>query len=172
MHGRWRGRRTALAIAIGTAMVLCALVAAVALAGPSRPTLRVSLPDGRVLARLTLPDDGAFTLRYRNSLYGTVAGERFEVMEDGRMRLVELEAEQLAVLEEYYAIDTPARRSGRGDGGLAWEAQPAHQPVEGLLRVAATDRGERTVHVDGAAPLELWHFVSDAEPSVLLEIER
>lgn len=166
MRNRWRGRSAALAV---VAAVLALMMAAAAVGGISRPALRVSLPDGTVLATLTLPDDRTLSLRYRNSLYGTIAEERFTIVDDGRLRLTQLAAEQLAVLEEYYAIDTPARRAGAGE--LGWQADPAHSPVIGTLRVAATDRGERTLHVAGHEPVELWRFVDDAAPSVLLEIE-
>lgn len=165
MRRRWRGRAAVLAIAIGVGL----LTGTAVVGGSSPATLRVSLPDGSVLARVPLPDDGSLALRYRNSLYGTVAEERFEATTDGRLRLVGLAAEQLAVLEEYYAIDTPARRV---DGDLGWSADPAHVPVIETLRVAATDRGERTLHVAGHEPLELWRLVSDAAPSVLLSLER
>jgi hypothetical protein len=138
--------------------------------GRAPPTLRIELPDGREVASVRLPDDGTLALRYRNSLYGTLAEERFAVTDEGRLRLVALRAEQLAVLEEYYAIDTPARRIGTD--GLAWEADPALVPSIETLRVAATDRGERTLLVPGQPPVELWRFVGDAAPSVMLEVER
>lgn len=166
MLSRWRGRRAVLAIV--AAAVLLGAAAAVALGGGSSPAVRVLLPDGRVVARVPLPDGGTFALRYRNSLYGTLAEERFTVTADGRIRLAGLEAEQLAVLEEYYAVDSPARPAP----GLGWMALPARTPVERVLRVAATDLGERTLLVDGTEPLELWRLVDDASPTVLLEVER
>jgi hypothetical protein len=151
------------------AAILMLGVAAAAV-GRTAPALRVALPDGREVASVRLPDDGTLALRYRNSLYGTLAEERFVATDDGRLRLVALRAEQLAVLEEYYAIDAPARRIGTD--GLAWEAEPAAlvPPIE-TLRVAATDRGERTLLVPGQQPVELWRFVDDAAPSVMLEVE-
>lgn len=165
MPRRWRGRTAVLAIA-----VVVGLLTGTAVAGGGAPaTLRVALPDGRLLTRVPLPEDGSLALRYRNSLYGTIAEERFEATADGRLRLVGLGAEQLAVLEEYYAIDTPARRVA---GSLGWSADPAHVPVIETLRIAATDRGERTLHVAGQPPIELWRLVPDAAPSVLLSLER
>ena len=164
MTTRWRGGSALLAISIGGLLLASTVVAD---EGPAPPALRVTLPDGTMLATVPLPPDGSFALRYRNSLYGSLAEERFVVTADGELRLVELAAEQLAVLEEYYAITEPARRAGAGQG---WTATPAHVPVITQLRIAATDRGERTLIVDGQPPIVLWRFVDDHEPSVLLEL--
>jgi hypothetical protein len=153
-------------LVLGT-VLLVALSAGSVTSGAS-PTLRISLPDGQVLLRVALPADAAFALRYRNSLYGSFAQERFVVMDDGRLRLTELRAEQLAVLEEYYAIATPARAVG---GRLGLAADPAHVPEIGALQVAATDRGARTLIVAGLEPIELWRFVDDGAPHVLIEAE-
>ena len=166
MRRRWRGRSAALAV-VAAALALTFGAAAV---GKTPQTLRIAMPDGGEVASVPLPDDGTLTLRYRNSLYGTLAEERFAVTDDGRLRLVALRAEQLAVLEEYYAIDTPARRIGTE--GLAWEAIPARGSPIRTLRVAATDLGERTLLVAGHEPVELWRFVEDTAPSVMLEVER
>lgn len=162
---RWRGRSTALAIVAAGLVLVLAAASAIARSGP---TLEVLLPGGQLLARVTLPGDGAFALRYRNSLYGTLAEERF-VADGGRIRLVSLAAEQLAVLEEYYAITERARPAAGGEG-LGWEAAPAHVPTPDQLRVAATDRGERTLIVDGAPALALWRLVGDASPTVVLRV--
>jgi hypothetical protein len=164
MADRWRGRAAALAIALALA------TGAWAVADRQTPALRVSLPDGTVVARLSLPADGSFSLRYRNSLYGTLAEERFVVTPGGVLRLVELGADQLAVLEEYYAIETPARRAP-GTAHL-FAAEPARETLRPSLRVAATDLGERTLLIDGHPPLELWRLVDDASPAVLLEADR
>lgn len=166
MRSRWRGRSAVLAIALLATVVSAAAVAAVA---GSRAALRVSLPNGETLAILPLPPGGEITLRYRNSLYGTLAAERFDVTDDGRLRLVGLEAEQVAVLEEYYAVTDAPRET---DGGLGHAATPAHAPVIQSLRVAATDRGERTLIIDGHHPIELWRFVDDDSPSVILAMMR
>ena len=165
MKARWR-RRPAVAISI-----VCALLASAAIgaANPAERALRVTLPDGTTLARVSLPADGSFTLRYRNSLYGTLAEERFVATAGGELRLVELAADQLAVLEEYYAIDEPAHREV---GSRTFAAQPAHVPFIERLQIAATDRGERTLLVDGHPPVELWRLVEDGDPSVLLELDR
>jgi hypothetical protein len=166
MTDRWRRRATVAAISIA-----CLLVATAAL-GATRPTERhlgVHLPDGTTLASLPLSRDSSFTLRYRNSLYGTLAEERFVVTDAGELRLVELAADQLAVLEEYYAITEPAHRAG---GSRTYAAKPAHVPVIEELRIAATDHGERTLLVEGQPPLELWRLVEDDDPSVLLRLDR
>ena len=68
--------------------------------------------DGGVLASMPLAGD-TFAVSYRNSIYGTVAEERYTVQDDGSYRLAQLAADQLAVLEEYYAVPGRAVR-GRG----------------------------------------------------------
>lgn len=166
MPGRWRGRATVSAIAIVTLLGTIAVATAV---GRSQSDLQVALPDGRVVVRLQLPDSREFSLRYRNSLYGTMAEERFLVTDDGQLQLIGLAAEQLAVLEEYYGATEPAHRSA---GGLAFAAAPAHAPVSETLRVAATDRGERTLLVAGHTPVELWQFVDDPDPVVVIGVAR
>jgi hypothetical protein len=160
---RWRGRTAVPAI---VAAGIVAIMAGSAAMGGSSTAIGVRLPDGTAIVTVPAPADGIVALRYRNSLYGTIAEERF-VVADGRLELVELRAEQLAVLEEYYAIDTPAARSV---GSLAWTATPARVPSVESLRVAATDRGERTLLVSGHPPIELWRFVEDSAPSVLIEV--
>lgn len=162
MTDRWRGRTSVLAIALSA--LLFGAVAGGAVLGRSGGALRIELPDGTTVADVDLPASGAFALRYRNSLYGTLAEERFEVMPDGSIRLVELAAEQLAVLEEYYAIDEAAQWTATG----WWTATPAHVPELKTLTVAATDRGERTLLVDGRPPLDLRRLVDDRAPSIVL----
>ncbi len=166
MPDRWRGRLGGLAILA----LLAALVVPLALTAAVRaaPTLLVHGPNGEVLAERVLPD-GGFTLRYRNSLYRSLAEERYAIDAVGSIRLVELSADELAVLEEYYAIDTPATRQG-GGGARGWRAAPAREVVIESLTVAATDLGQRVLLVDGAPPLALWQLVSDSDPSVRLEV--
>ncbi len=167
MPARWRGRLGGLAILA----VLAALIVPLALtaAAPAAPTQRVIGPEGAVLAERVL-HDGGFGLRYRNSPYRSLAEERYAVEPDGRIRLVELSADELAVLEEYYAIDRPAERQA-DDTARAWRAEPAREVVIESLLVAATDLGQRVLLVDGAAPLELWRLVEDGDPSVRLEVK-
>lgn len=161
-QGRWRGRRRA-----GPALVIalaCGLIAG-SVADARGETLLVTDDDGRVLARLALDGEGAFTLSYRNSLYGSLAEERF-VVEDGRFRLDRLAARELAVLEEYYAVEE--RPVLAADW---WSAPPAYELELERLTVAATDLGERTIHAAGQASVPLWTLASDSDPFVHLEIE-
>lgn len=127
---------------------------------------------GDVLASLPLPGK-RFAVSYRNSIYGTLAEERYIVLPDGRYRLVQIAADQLAVLEEYYAVPGPPRRAEAGDR-RAWVVppDPAHPAVFESLSIAATDLGQRTLHVPGAAPLALWRLVDDSHPFVVLDIEE
>jgi hypothetical protein len=166
MTGRWRRRLSVVAISIACLLLSSAGAAA---ERADVPRLRVTLPDGTTLVTVPLGEDGAFALRYRNSLYGTLAEERFVATDEGELRLIELAADQLAVLEEYYAITSPARPT---EGRRAWTAPPAHVPVITELRIAATDRGERTLLVEGRAALDLTLFVEDAAPTVILELDR
>lgn len=162
--GRWRGRRRA-----GPALVIalaCGLVAGSAAGAPQRNAIVVTDDDGRVLARLVLNESEEFSLRYRNSLFGTLAEERF-VVDRGGFRLDELAAEQLAVLEEYYAVsEAPVLATDW------WSAPPAYELELERLTVAATDLGERSILVEGHAPLALWELTADAKPFVHLEVER
>ena len=162
MPGRWRGRIAGLAILAVLGPVT--LTAAAVRAGPS---LVVRGPDDRVLAALRLPE-ASFTLRYRNSLYRSLAEEHYVVDAHGRIELVGLAADELAVLEEYYAIDGPAWRE-EDDAGRTWRADPAREVSIEALIVAGTDLGQRTLLVDGAAPLALWRLVDDRSPSVELK---
>lgn len=148
-------------------MLACGLVAGSTTGAREKQTIVVTDDGGRVLARLVLDESQAFSLRYRNSLYGTLAEERFTV-DRGRFRLEELAAEQLAVLEEYYAVDEAAIRDATDDW---YHAPPAYELELERLTVAATDLGERTILVDGLAPLPLWGLAADASPFVHVKVE-
>src|SRR5688500_19017444 len=149
MPNRWRGRIAGLAI-------LAALGPLTLTAGATDadPTLVVRGPDDGVLAEVRLPD-GAFTLRYRNSVYRSLAEEHYIVDALGRIELVGLAADELAVLEEYYAIESPAWRAGHG-ADRVWRADPARRVTIESLIVAGTDLGQRTLLVGGEVPLALW----------------
>ena len=128
--------------------------------------------DGDVLASLPLCGD-RFAVSYRNSIYGTVAEERYVALPDGRYRLAQIAADQLAVLEEYYAVPGPPTRANNGDRRL-WVVppDPDHPAVFEDLSIAATDLGERTLYIPGSPPLALWQLVEDKNPFVVLEIKE
>src|SRR5919106_2747504 len=166
---RRRGWRTGLAAVLLVGGVLAVAVVATTVVDRGRPALTVRDADGALLASVPLPADRGFALRYRNSLYGTLAEERFVVAEQGQLRLVELAADQLAVLEEYYAVTEPAMPAPRGSR-RTWVAAPARTVALVELTIAATDLGERTLLVPGRSPLPLWRLV-EADPTVVLQVE-
>lgn len=168
MKDRWRARSSGLAIILAVAAV--AGLAWSTASAETRPVLVIRLPDGTQLARVPLAADGEFALRYRNSLYGSLVEERFTAGTGQRMELVELAADELAVLEEYYAIDDPARRTPAGDS-RSWTAEPRAPVILESLMVAATDLGERTLIVEGRPEMELWRLVDDGAASVILELD-
>src|SRR5699024_6979989 len=100
--------------------------------------------QGSVLARVPLRGD-RFAVSYRNSIYETPAEERYRVFPDGRYRLVQIAAAQLAVLEEYYAVSAAPRRAPPQDR-RRWivPPDPARAPIFETLSIAATDLGQRT----------------------------
>jgi hypothetical protein len=174
------GRRGLVAAGVAAAVAVLATVASAmawglpgppADRGPGQRVVTVRDDGGAVLARVPLSGTG-FALQYRNSLYGTLAEERFAVGEDGRFDVVELAADQLAVLEEYYAVPGAPRR-GDPLGRRAWTAEPdprAHADTE-RLSIAATDLGQRTLLVPGSPPVPLWRLV-EGPPTVVLHIEE
>jgi hypothetical protein len=165
------GRRR---IAVLLAVVLAAATAvAVLLMGrDGAPAVTVRAPDGDLIARVPL-DGNTFGVGYRNSIYTTLAEERYRVLPDGRFELVQLAAEQLAVLEEYYQVPGAPRPAPAGDR-LAYvvDPDPARPAVFHSLRIAATDLGERTLFVPGHAPVPIWERVVTDDPTVILEIEE
>jgi hypothetical protein len=132
------------------------------------PALTVRDSGGALLTQVPLPAP-EFAVSYRNSLYGTVAEERYSVR-DGRFELVELAADQLAVLEEYYAVPGPVHAAPSGDR-RRWVAEPRDHPVFSELAIAATALGERTLHVPGQAPIPLPPLVTDGV-TVVLDVEE
>lgn len=167
MTDRWRGRRRAgLAAVVVGAAVLSGTVATSVLAAPQWVVVRDS--TGMELARAQLPPSGAFTLRYRNSLYGSLVEERFRAA-GNHLAQVSLAAQELAVLEEYYGAvgasptDAPA--------GLGWEVAIDRPPVALPLRVQATALGEREL-VTEAGTLSLWRLVEGHDSTrVVLTVE-
>lgn len=174
---RWRGRAGGLAIL--ALLAAASALAAVGFAGvgpQSRPTgaqgavwqLVVRGANDEELRRVALPD-ARFTLRYRNSIYGSLAEERFQITPDGRIALVELAADEAAVLDEYYETDRP-QPADAGDA-RRWRATPLSPLTLDELVVAASKHGRRTVVV-GAAQIPLWQLAPDVAPTVTLEAER
>jgi hypothetical protein len=188
MGRRWRARSERLAITLVLLTTVAAsgpgdrssTIAPAARDGPAasdEPTasipptvwLAVRGPDGVLIARVALSEGDTVALRYRNSLYGSIAEERF-VVERDELVLVSLAAQELALLDEYYRIAGPARRDDSG-GGLGWSARPEQAVRLRELHVAATDLGRRTLIVPGLPPLELWRAVDDRRPTVTLALE-
>lgn len=125
---------------------------------------------GEVVASVPLGGE-RFALRYRNSLYGTLAEERYVVDDDGGFRVVQIAADQVSVLEEYYAIPGRARPAPDPDP-RTWVADPhPGRPTFGQQSIAATALGERTLLVPGQPPVALWRLVG-ADPFVVLKIEE
>lgn len=138
---------------------------------PEGRFLTITNDDGE-LARVPLRGD-TFAVSYRNSIYRTFAEERYVVQADGSYRLYELAADQLAVLEEYYAAPgapTPADPTDRRS--FLVPPDPGRPVQFDTLSIAATDLGQRTIHTPGAAPLALWQLVGDDDPFVVLDIEE
>lgn len=168
MWRRWQGRRAALA----TGVVLSTAVALIVVGRGDRPyswRLLVRDADGVVLAEADLGND-RFALRYRNSVYGSRAEERYWVGDDGRIHLVGLAADEAAVLGEYYGTRAP--HPARGIATLPWEAEPAYPVALDRLLVAATDLGERSLVIDGQEPIALWRLVADVSPGLSLGAEK
>lgn len=172
MTSGWRGRAGGLAI-VGLLVAAVGLVAGgtVTDAAASRaPAWRLAVTDAgdRVVARVDLPD-GRFALRYRNSVYGSPAEERFAVGPDGRLELVGLAADEAAVLGEYYTAES-VRAADAGDA-RRWVAAPAARVAVEALPLAATEHGRRTLVVPGQPPILLW-LLTDGDPELTLAAER
>ncbi len=134
--------------------------------------MTVRTPDGDVIASIPLADD-RFAVSYRNSIYTTLAEERYRVTADGRFELVEIAADQIAVLEEYYAVPGAPRPAPPGDRrNFVVDPDPARPAVFETLNIAATDLGERTLWVPGHPPVPLWQRVVGENPTVLVDIEE
>ncbi len=136
--------------------------------GSAAASLVVRDPDGGVVLRAGLAEGDRVVLRYRNSLYGSLAEERFELRQ-GALQLVELAADERAVLDEYYAVDSVARVPHGNP--RAWRASPREPLALTELAIAATDLGERTLLLPGRPPLELWRHAADERPTVRLTVE-
>jgi hypothetical protein len=164
----------AVALVFGLALVvaLSAVALPASLVGGSGPPRVVVLHDaaGTQLARVELAPAGHFALAYRNSLHRAPAEERFAAFADGSFRLVQIAADRLAVLEEYYGRNPSLDRGA--SGGLRWEHTLATPPAFRELRVLADRLGRRTLVV-GARRIELWRLVGDgAVVRLTLEAEE
>lgn len=128
--------------------------------------------DDGELARVPLDGD-TFAVSYRNSIYQTLAEERYAVQPDGTFRLVQIAADQLAVLEEYYGVpDAPSPVGSADRRNYVVPPHPERPAVFESLSIAATDLGQRTLHVPGEVPLELWRLVGDSNPFVVLDTKE
>lgn len=127
---------------------------------------------GGELARVPLSGE-SFAVSYRNSIYGTYAEERYAAQPDGSYRLVQIAADQLAVLEEYYAVPSEPSPADPNDR-RKWTVDPdPARPAEFTsLSLAATDLGQRTLHVPGATPVELWKLADNDNPFVVLNLKE
>ena len=162
---RWRGRRLA-----GLALAGVIAISAGGGAPPDAGSGWVVVRDahGVELARAPLTGSEGFALRYRNSLYHSIAQERFEVV-GSQLRLVSLEAQEPAVLEEYYGAFGAERDASGSD--LAWSVAVERPPISLPLRVQATRLGERTL-VTHDGPVPLWRLVAGRDDTlVILTIE-
>ncbi|MCY7288021.1 MAG: hypothetical protein LH624_07160 [Cryobacterium sp.] len=132
----------------------------------------IVIRDSNGAALTTLPLNGtSFALRYRNSIYHTMAEERFEVLPDGSFRLVQIAADQLAVIEEYYVVSEPAVIAESTDR-RRWvvPSDPDRQSEFAHLSVSGTDLGERTVLIPGSEPVALWKLTQNDHPFLDLSI--
>lgn len=131
----------------------------------------VRAPDGELLASVPLTTD-RFAVGYRNSVYRSLAEARYVVRPDRRFEVVQLAADQVAVLEEYYAVVSRPLAAPDGDRrAYVAPPDPARPPVFEFLNIAATDLGERTLYVPGEEPVALWRLVGD-DPTVVVQIEE
>lgn len=134
------------------------------------PRVVVETDGGRTLTDVPLTGD-EFAVSYRNSIYRTKAEERYEV-DDGSYELVEIAADQLAVLEEYYGVSSAPEEADPTDR-REWVVPPDEDnaPEFNALSIAATDLGERTLHVPGEDPVQLYRLVEDDSPYIQLRVE-
>lgn len=164
---RWRGRRLA-GLALAALLAASLGGATVSAREDAQRWIVVRDESGMELARARLASSGVFGLRYRNSVYGSIAEEWFRVDGD-RLILEHLGADELAVLEEYSAA-FGAVRTGP-DADRRWEVAVERPPIELPLRVQATALGERTL-LSAGAELALWRLVSSGNDTlVVLSIE-
>jgi hypothetical protein len=156
---RWRGRRLA---GLAVVVLLVSVTAAVAARDGGERWIVVRDATGAELTRAVLPPSGEMAMRYRNSVYESMAEEHFRVAGD-HLRLVELRAEELAVLEEYYTALGASRSPPLGEWRIAVERPPIALP----LRVQATELGQRTLLTE-AGEIELWRLVAGRDDTAII----
>jgi len=177
----WRGRVRGLArprplagAVLALSLGAIALLGASSAAVPAEPALGWRLvgraEGGQVLLNVPLPD-GRFALRYRNSLYGSLAEERFSVDAAGQLVLVELAADEVAVLGEYYEVAERPRPASSPDA-RAWVAPPAAPVALAHLPLLATSHGQRTLVVEGRPPIALWHLTARGSARLVFTAEQ
>lgn len=160
---RWRGRRpTGLVVAVLLAAAIAGVPGVARDSGGSWIVVRDAA--GVELARAPLPPSDGFAMRYRNSVYESMAEERFVVSGD-HLRLVELRAEELAVLEEYYTAVGAIRVAS--ESSLTWRITVERPLIALPLRVQATALGERTLMTAGAE-IALWRLVAGRDDKVVV----
>jgi hypothetical protein len=161
---RWRGRHLA---GLAVVVLLLGLTAAVAARDGGERWIVVRDATGAELTRAVLPATGEFAMRYRNSVYESLAEEHFQVAGD-HLRLVELRADELAVLEEYYT----AVGASHSAGPRAWSIAVERPPIALPLRVQGTELGQRTLLTE-SGEIELWRLVAGRDDTlVILSVER
>ena len=159
---RWRGRRLA---SLALAALLAATTTGATLAArDAQRWIVVRDSAGIELARVALPPTGEFGLRYRNSVYGSIAEEWFRVDGD-RLILQRLAADELAVLEEYYVAVGAVGAGPEAD--RRWSVAAERLPVDLPLHVRATALGERTL-LSGGTELALWRLVAASDDSLVV----
>ena len=160
---RWRGRHLA---GLAVVVLLLGLTAAVAARDGGERWIVVRDATGAELTRALLPESGEMAMRYRNSVYESLAEEHFRVDGD-HLRLVELRADELAVLEEYYT----AVGASRSEGPRSWRIAVERPLIALPLRVQATELGQRTLLTE-AGDIELWRLVAGRDDTlVILSVE-
>lgn len=159
---RWRGRRWA-GLALATLIAASLGTSGVAAPVDGQRWIVVRTDGGVELARAPLPASGGFALRYRNSLYDSIAEERLRVAGD-RLILEAVAADEVAVLEEYYAVTGAPRPA---PGPRRWVASHRAPPIDLPLRVQATALGERTLVTDGSE-LALWHLPAPGDSTLVV----
>jgi hypothetical protein len=162
---RWRGRRPA---GLAAVFALGLLIAAAAASAREADRSQVVVRDdaGRVLAEVALPPSRELTLRYRNSIYHSIAEEHFRVS-GNELELLSLGAEELAVLEEYYGAFGAERDGDVGHGERAWSVGVERPPVALPLRIQATALGERTLLI-GGREISLSQLVAGRDDTVVV----